>query len=220
MSHVKAGSTREGIIMLLKTTGAMTVNEISQALGITPMGVRQHLNQLVSDGYVDTHQKRGKVGRPGYVYSLNESANELFPSGYEQLVSTLLDTLQSLGGDEAVKELFFKRSQRQAASFLEQHADKPLEEKVHLLAQLQDDAGYLTEVEEEDDGNTIRLREHHCAIATVANRYPYACQAELNTFRTVFEEARVSRTSCITKGDQSCEYVIQLAPPAPEKNSN
>jgi hypothetical protein len=42
----------ERILFLLKTRGPLTAAALAKALRITPMGVRQHLTRLASDGLV------------------------------------------------------------------------------------------------------------------------------------------------------------------------
>ncbi|HEX6971242.1 MAG TPA: winged helix-turn-helix transcriptional regulator, partial [Limnochordia bacterium] len=63
----------------------MTVKQLSQAVGITPMGVRQHLESLSRAGLVRFEwEKRGR-GRPNQVFSLTADGDELFPRTYADL---------------------------------------------------------------------------------------------------------------------------------------
>ena len=84
--------------------------------------------------------------------------------------------------------------------------DAPLVERVRELAVIQADNGYLADAVLEIDG-TIRLREHNCAIFSIAKASPAACQAELELFSEVLG-ADVVRESHIASGDRCCTYRI------------
>ena len=201
-------STRDSILYLLKTQGPSTVSALSEKLGITPMGVRQHLRQLEAQGLVQVTQKRGKVGRPGHVYSLTEAGDESFIRNYHELVEFLLDTLTAMEGSDKVDSLFRQR----AKQFIEQHkpdfVNRSLEERLALLAKLQDEAGYLTVLDQQND--RFVLTEHNCTIARVASRYTEVCKYELDSFQELLgDDTEVQRVQCISSGDNFCQYVVR-----------
>ena len=71
MFKVFAVDTRVKIVELLKQKGAMTVNNIAKAVGITPAAASQHLKVLKGAGLVTSE-------RQGYwiPYSIDEDAME------------------------------------------------------------------------------------------------------------------------------------------------
>ena len=83
---------------------------------------------------------------------------------------------------------------------------RPLAERVRELAVIQANNGYLADAILGPDG-TIRLREHNCAIYSVAKGSPAACKAELDLFAEVLG-AKVVREDHIASGDRCCSYVI------------
>ena len=54
----------ERILFLLKTRAPLTASDLARDLGITAMGVRQHLARLEADGLVAFADERKSVGRP------------------------------------------------------------------------------------------------------------------------------------------------------------
>ncbi len=99
-SVLQMQSTRQQILEYLQRQGRATVKELGKLLGLTSTGIRQHLTVLERDGLVDTHEKRGRVGRPTLVYSLTEKADALFPKTYDALASVLLEEIRSSQGNE------------------------------------------------------------------------------------------------------------------------
>jgi ArsR family transcriptional regulator len=71
MFKVFSVDTRVKIVELLKQKGAMTVNDIAKAVGITPAAASQHLKVLKGAGLVTSERK-------GYwiPYTLDENAME------------------------------------------------------------------------------------------------------------------------------------------------
>src|SRR5699024_565604 len=85
---------------------------------------------------------------------------------------------------------------------------KTLEEKVNQLAELQNEKGYMVEVEEEPRTGNFILKEYNCPISQVAKEYNQACECELSLFKKVLE-ANVERNECIAEGEDKCVYVIK-----------
>ena len=81
------GSSRERILYLLKTKGPSTAAELARRLEITPMGARQHLQQLEAQELVGYDEERSGVGRPRRVWRLTAAANGRFPDGYADLTA-------------------------------------------------------------------------------------------------------------------------------------
>ena len=60
--------TREKILLLLKKNGPQSIENLSQELRITSMGIRQHLLSLERKGLIDYVAKRQGIGRPAFLY--------------------------------------------------------------------------------------------------------------------------------------------------------
>ncbi len=200
-------STRREILTTLKRRGGMTTDELSEVLGITAMGVRRHLMTLERDGLVQYKSVQRGVGRPSYVYSLTELADELFPKNYHQFANELLDIVKSLDGEEKVEELFARRMERLEASLGPRLADKDLKDQIAELARIQKDNGYLADWEQVDD-DTFIFVEHNCAIAQVAKTCHFACDYELELFNNILDANSIVRESHMASGEVSCRYRI------------
>ena len=97
LEHREQGETRVQILQLLRRHGQMTAAELSDALGIGAVGIRQHLALLDRDGLVHTAGVRRGVGRPSHLYGLTGQAEALFPKRYDRLVMDALAFVQGQG---------------------------------------------------------------------------------------------------------------------------
>ncbi|MBA4542113.1 transcriptional regulator [Thermoactinomyces daqus] len=202
-----ASSTRRQIMMMLKTEGALTVGEIAERLGVTEMAVRRHINTLERDGLIATKLLRQAMGRPTNQYYLTEKSEDCFPKSYSNFTLDLLQDLEENHGLEMIEQVFRSREKRLTEEYQADFSGKSLDEKVELLAKIQDSKGYMVEVNKQEDGS-YRLVEYNCPIAQVANRYNHACKCEINWFKKLLN-ADVERMECKAKGGQNCIYTIR-----------
>jgi predicted ArsR family transcriptional regulator len=207
MPNNEETSTRREIVNILRTGGPLTVGELGERLGITHVAVRRHLTSLERDGLVTSVQERLPMGRPTRVYSLTDSADDLFPKKYGALTLEILDFLNE--ADEAMIDKFFEaRGQNFVAKYgpeVTQGSD--LEERVSRLADVQMANGYLSNWEKEGTEELV-LKEFNCPVHQVSRKYPQACHHELEFFKTVLGTDNVERVECIAKGGSCCRYVI------------
>jgi predicted ArsR family transcriptional regulator len=202
-----ASSTRRQIMMMLKTEGALTVGEIAERLGVTEMAVRRHINTLERDGLISAKLLRQAMGRPTNQYYLTEKSEDYFPKSYSNFTLDLLKDLEKNHGVEMIEQVFKSREKRLTEEYQVNFSGKNLDEKVKLLAEIQDKKGYMVQLEKQEDGS-YRLIEFNCPIAQVANRYNHACQCEINWFKKLLD-ADVERIECKAKGGQNCIYAIR-----------
>ncbi|MBI4279860.1 MAG: transcriptional regulator [Armatimonadetes bacterium] len=200
-------STRKEILGLLKKRGPMTVRELSESLGITPMGVRQHLATLERDAYVAVEGVRRGQGRPSRIYAITPEGDDLFPRTYQQFTVAILDSLQTLAGEDQVARVLDLCKDRNLESYRQRMEGKGFSEKIIELARIRDEEGYVAEWKQVDP-ETFLLIEHNCPIRFVAGRFQQACRCELDLFAEVLG-AEVERTHHIVNGEPYCCYVIR-----------
>lgn len=205
MPHAE-GTTRRQILELLKRKGDMTAGQLAREIGITSMGVRQHLSGLERDDLVETRVVRQDRGRPAHYYGLTDAAERLFPVRYGQLAVELLEQIAETDGPEKVDSLFALRTERLEAEYKQQMAGQPLPEQVRVLAEIRDREGYMAETHA--DGDAYILVEHHCPIYEIARRFPKVCQFEQELFERTLD-AGVRRDEHKIVGDDRCRYLVR-----------
>jgi predicted ArsR family transcriptional regulator len=201
---------RRSILLHLRRTGPSSPDAIAGAVGASRSGVAQQLRALETAGLVSRTTERPGVGRPRHVYDVTADAQDLFPSNYDGLAAGLLAAIVEVGGDSLVEDILGAR-RRQAEARLRAEIDASLpagatlEERMRALARVQDELGYLAEVQADEGG--LRLVEHNCAVLDVARGLPAACAAELDLFSGVLG-VPVVRERHITSGDRCCQYRV------------
>lgn len=215
-------STRRAVLDLLKRKGPQTVAQLCQALGVSGVAVRRHLEALLSDGLVTQTSVAGGRGRPAHVYALTEAGHDQFPRNYHQLANQLLAAAEERFGPDALEALFEHRQQVLAGLYAARTRGRPLRELAAELAAIQDENGYMAGWEQIGPDRYV-VSEHNCAIRCVASAYPQACQHELELFRQLAgPKVEVQRIAHLQAGDSRCAYVLhpvgaaEPEPPAPD----
>ncbi|NWF78953.1 MAG: HTH domain-containing protein [Chloroflexi bacterium] len=200
------GFTRQSIMQLLRRHGAMTAQELSDALHVGAVGVRQHLALLERDGQVCVTGVRRSIGRPSHLYALTSAADECFPRRYEHLALDLLASLETLGGATAVEQVLTRRREELARELAPRLAGKDRAGQIAALADLLAEQGYMCEWEQLDDGS-FTLTEYNCPVDCVARRHDQLCAQELRLYEDLLGTP-IARESTIVAGAHCCRYHI------------
>ena len=211
-----ASSLRRAILLHLRQGGPSSPEAIATALQASRTGVLQQLHALEEAGLVSHAAEKHGVGRPRHVYDVTADAQGLFPTDYGGFASGLLKAIEAVGGEDLVEQVFSARRRQIGDRIRRRMAERLPDEatvadRVHVLATLQDEAGYLAEAIVGDDGQ-LRLREHNCAIDKIARRSQAPCEAELALFQELLGPG-VVRESHIVAGDRSCSDVVPETSP-------
>ena len=201
--------TNDKILQMLKIRGELTAKIIAEELGLTTMGVRQHMQALEEANEVVFEDKKAPRGRPTRYWSLTPKSNSHFADGHEQLTVQLIDSVKSVFGDEGLDKLISHREHSSLISYRLALADQyTIEEKLHTLAKLRSAEGYMATVEKNEQG-FYWLLENHCPICAAASKCVNFCRSELELFQELLQEvASVSREEHIIAGARRCAYKV------------
>ncbi len=200
--------TRDRLAEHLLGTGGATATELSEALGVSPAGVRRHLEAMLADGDVTSRAQprrghRGR-GRPARVFQLTDQARlRRGTHTYDDLAAAALRWIATQGGQEAVAEF---ASQRVAAleaycrSVMEGAGDEPMARAAALASALTTE-GYAATASVIATGG--QLCQHHCPVAHVAAEFPQLCEAETQVISRLVG-THVQRLATIAHGDGVC----------------
>ncbi len=200
--------THDKIIQLLKTQGPLTAKILASELGLTTMGVRQHVQGLEDSGDVVFKDEKAARGRPTRYWSLTDKGHGRFADRHDELTVQLLDSVISLFGDDGMEKLISHREETAMANYRLALADRyGVEEKLATLAQIRTDEGYMATVEKH--GDIYWLLENHCPICAAATKCANFCRSELQMFQSLLQEvATVSREEHIIEGARRCTYKV------------
>jgi len=201
-------STRAEVVRFVKVKGRVAIQDISRALGITPMAVRRHVRWLHEAGLVRIEKARGSRGRPAHLCLLTDLGDALFPKGYDRFSADLIRSVALLDGDAKLEQLFAERKNQLLQKYEGRMAGKSAAARVQEAVRILCEEGYMAESCPLQPG-TYRITEHNCAIAHIARDYPQVCHSEL-CFLAQMLGADVQRELHALKGDSECSYLVQF----------
>lgn len=200
------GATRQNILQLLRRNGQMTAIELSQALKIGAVGIRQHLALLERDGLVKVSDLRRSVGRPSHLYTLTPEAERYFPKNYDRLALDILSIIADFYGESAVKTVLAGRRKKLAKAFAPRMEGKTRAEQIAELTRILAEMGYMCEYEFTNEGWYI-LIQHNCPIDCIARQYPEFCTQEAELYQELLGVS-IKRDATIVNGGSCCRYYI------------
>jgi predicted ArsR family transcriptional regulator len=203
---IEENSTRKNIMLLLKKNGGMSIEDLSKVIDITPMGIRQHLLALEKKGIVSYVARRRGIGRPGFIYMLTDSANELFPESYDSLAVGLLRDIKKHEGSEKIDKIFSWRKDRLLRMNKEALSGKEtLDDTLHAFKGILEANGHLVEISR--NNGHYHLKQYHCPIHKISAEFKDACKYELQLYRDLIDK-NITREQALSEGAPSCLYVI------------
>jgi predicted ArsR family transcriptional regulator len=111
-------TTRRELLLLLRTRPGITATDAADALSLSAVAVRRHLDLLVSDGLVERiPASPAGVGRPPARWRLSPAGLELFPRRYDGFALDLLDDLAEEAGAEVVRAVLARRTGKLVAAY-------------------------------------------------------------------------------------------------------
>lgn len=160
------------ILMVLKKSPGMAVRAISEELGMSYMGVKQHCVAMEKLGYLDTWRHPQKTGRPLKLYRITTKCAPLFPDIGRELGIGLLDALKdSMGSNAPEKFLHAFFAQKAEKYLLKVQKAKSTTDRAEKLAKIRDAEGYACECAY-DSTQGLHLREHHSLISELEEAFP------------------------------------------------
>lgn len=200
-------STRDAVARSVLENGPSTAVVLGVRLGLTPAGIRRHLDLLVADGILEArepHQAltRGR-GRPSKVFVMTDSGREKFEHSYDDLAVAALKFMSAQSGGTLVKAFAQSRAddiERKGTVALAKRSNKS-----EALATFLTEQGYAASIESRPLGE--QLCQHHCPIAHVAAEFPALCEAETEAFSRMLG-THVQRLATIAHGDGVCTTYI------------
>jgi predicted ArsR family transcriptional regulator len=197
--------TRRQILDILKKRGRATLEELAREVALSPVTVRVHLSVLQRDDLVSVEEVRGRVGRPYFVYSLTEEAEDLFPKRYHVLASRLLGGINEVLTPDAKQQLLSRIAEMWAAERSSRLAGKGLAEKVSEIARIRTEEGAIADWERVEGG--YLLRQYNCPNLLVSRAHAQVCAIE-EDYLAKLMDAPLIRQGCIGRGDRVCSFLI------------
>ncbi len=198
----------ERILYLIKSRGPASAKELSNWLGMTTMGARQHIARLEQELLLHSREEKQPRGRPLAKWYLTEKAQARFPDSHANLTVDLIASTREVFGEEGLDRLIEARNRKQLQSYLAILTPIiDVYQRLEKLAELRSAEGYMAEAKKVS--NHYLLIENHCPICVAARQCQGLCRTELENFQHCFEGvATVERTDHIIEGARRCCYRV------------
>jgi predicted ArsR family transcriptional regulator len=221
--------TRDAVARTVLERGPQNAADLAERLGLSPAGIRRHLDALVADGLLVEREPRPSAhrgrGRPARTYALTDAGRAAFPHAYDDLASTALRYLRESGGEQAVTAFAEHRAATLAAD-LQVDVDRsaPLTTRSDALAEALSAQGYASTTQAVSDADAgdgsisgVQICQHHCPVAHVAAEFPQLCEAETRAFAQVLG-TYVQRLATIAHGDGVCTTHVPVPKNTPARS--
>ncbi len=200
--------TRQQILEIMKRHGEVTVQELSNELGLTSVTVRHHLEILRSEGYISDPEVRrsNRPGRPRYVYHLTSTAADLFPNNYSGLASALLGSIEECMIPEERDALLERAARRiaQRAGTLPEEPQARVESVVTFLNQ----QGYTSRWQREED-DVYMIYVSSCPYLHVSENHSETCQIDRHMVQLLAgPDSEVTRVDNTAGKGGLCVYAL------------
>lgn len=204
------GTTRRQLLQeLLGEPHGVSVQVLCTALGISHNAVRQHLNALMSEGFVVAGREQPTGGRPEARYVLTDTGRSLFPRHYDWIAIGLLEEIHARYGASVAADMLESMGRRFGAHALEAHSFASPTDRLKALAERMDALGYATDLV--THGDEMQIEARNCPFEAICRRFPEVCR-----FDQAFLEAASGQTvtiaQCAAHGAATCRFGFSHSP--------
>ncbi|MCL4306981.1 MAG: HTH domain-containing protein, partial [Candidatus Thermoplasmatota archaeon] len=131
--------TETRLILVLKEKGQRSLQDLSQDLGISKMGVLNHIKHLESRGLVRRIQKKGRVGRPYYLFTVTEDSKENLANSNAWMLQNLVSYLRETGHSDLMEQFLRDRYEQIRIDYEKRLSHIGKDQKVHELVRMRED---------------------------------------------------------------------------------
>jgi DeoR family suf operon transcriptional repressor len=211
---VPAGNSQQEVLnQLLEHKSGATLDELTQAVGLSRTAVNQHLTSLEQDGYISKATPRKTGGRPQHVYVLTQTgANLFFPKQYSWFSKMLIETLRQQVGAEQVSQYMYDLGVRLSAALIPRLVGKNRTERINEIVRIMNETGFIASTLSAPDGEKLpRVQCKNCVYHDLSKDYPEVCRFDIG-FLAGLMGAEVEHLSCMQRGGDACSF--RFIPPA------
>jgi DeoR family suf operon transcriptional repressor len=129
-------SSDNAILDLLRKLDSLTVSELAESLKVTATAVRQRLNRLMAQGFIDRKALHAGRGRPSHRYALTSEGRRKTGSNFSDLAMALWQEIRSIEDPDVRRGLLQRISRRMVDSYADQIEGDTVDKKMQSIADL------------------------------------------------------------------------------------
>jgi predicted ArsR family transcriptional regulator len=173
------------ILVHVKRTGGISVNELAALLKMSYMGVKQHCDALKRRGYLDTWRRPKATGRPEKIFRPTVKLDLVLPNWGNELCFNILAFSAQVLGETAPDRLLHSFLQQKGEQWAAKIKGKTLAERAKQFVKIRNNEGWMSEVVQE--GSQLRIVEHHSPLSEIARIYPVVWNIECRALEHCFD---------------------------------
>ncbi len=202
-------ATRQRILEILKERGEATIDELSEALSLTSVTVRHHLDILRGEGLVEVPEvkRRATPGRPQYVYTLTDAADEHFPKNYAGFTNLMIAEIKERLEPAELDRILRGMAHRMVTEAPKPISGEPLEQRLDRLVGFLNSKGYIAKWEKSQDSDGYYLHTTNCPYHDISHNHSQVCVMDMTLISELLGTAP-ERVSWMAAGEFDCSYHI------------
>ena len=203
-------ATRQRILEILKERGQSTIDELSETLGLTSVTVRHHLDILRGEGLVEVPEVRRRTtpGRPQYVYTLTEAADDFFPKNYGAFTNLMISEIRDHYEPAELDRILRGMANRMAADAPKPVNGETFEQRLTRVVNFLNQKGYIAKWEK-TEGDGYYLRTSNCPYHDVSQDHSQVCVMDMTLISDLLGTVP-ERVSWLAAGEYTCSYHIPI----------
>lgn len=191
------------VLDLLRPRESMTVAELAAEMNVTQTAVRQRLNRLLAQQYIERTTSGGGRGRPSHHYRLTEKGRRKAGSNFADLATALWEEVRRIENPEVRLGLLQRLASRLAVMYAERIHGQTLEERMRSLLDLFSERQISLAVDH--SGSLPVLTAPTCPYPELADHDRGVCSMERLLFSQLLQKD-VHLSECRLDGDACCTF--------------
>jgi predicted ArsR family transcriptional regulator len=200
--------TRQAILDILRERGQATVEQLSQALDLTPVTIRHHIDILRDEDLIEAPklQHRQSVGRPQHIYKLTPKGNHRYLDNYADFTNVTLLEMREQAGPEAIEALMQGVAKRMAIDLPARQPGESIADRLDRAVTFLNQKGYAACWESTLKGYVLHTA--NCPYSGLTQRQ--CCDPCVMDLALMTELLGVApqRIDWLASGGEACSYLI------------
>ncbi len=181
----------------------LTALDLADILDINESAVRRHMNQLKSNGLVETYFEKAEKGRPKKYFSITDEGKELFPKQIQLLLRLIIKNLRQEFDDDVFDKManLLVQDLLKKLPDIDERAD--FREKIESMVQGFDELGFYASYLDNNESHKVRYK--NCAFGNLSKEEAlWLCNIHQKVIEKMLDHPEIKQEKSMINGDQSC----------------
>jgi len=191
------------LLEAVRREGPQTIPQLVKTLGVTSTAIRQRLQRLRAEGFLERTVSAAGRGRPSHKYALTEKARQQASSNFHDLALALWQEVRSIKDREIRRGLLQRIAGHLASGYVKRIQGNTLADRMSDLCEVFQERGIGLHVD--TSGSLPVLSARDCPYPELAEHDRTICSMERILFSQLLEE-NVRLAECRLDGHSCCRF--------------